>query len=135
MAVESGLPRRIKIGKFVHKIEFTDDMKVKDGRVGEYSRLRTIRVRPGQDHELEILIHEMLHGIFASYNLHYQIKRLGVQPRQTEEFIVGKLAKGIAQVLKDNPDLATYIGIQAGPDKLAMKGSSRHPAFSSSFTR
>lgn len=107
MTVE--IPRRIKIGKFAHEVTITDDMKVKDGRVGEYSFLKTIRIKPQQGHELEILIHELLHGIFCSYNLHHQVRRLGVQPRQTEEFIVGKLAKGIAQVLKDNPDLVAYV--------------------------
>ena len=109
MAVESGLPQRIKIGKFVHQVDLTDDMKVKDGRVGEYSFLKTIRIRPGQDHELEILIHELLHGIFANYNLHYQVRRFGVQPKQTEEFLVGKIAKGMAQVMKDNPLLVDFI--------------------------
>jgi hypothetical protein len=103
------LPRRIKISKFLHDVLVTDDMKVKDGRVGEYVFLKTIRIKPQQEHELEILIHELLHGIFASYNLHYQVRRLGVRPRHTEEFIVGELAKGIAQVLKDNPDVARYI--------------------------
>ena len=93
---EADLPRRIKIGKFTHDISLTDDMKVKDGRVGEYSHLRTIRLQPNQAHELEILIHELLHAIFSSYNLHYQVRRLGVHPKQIEEFLVGKIAKGIA---------------------------------------
>ena len=104
------LPTRLKIGKFAHDVVLTDDMKVKDGRVGEYSHLRTIRIKPQQEHELEILIHELLHGIFASYNLHYQAQRLRVRPRQTEEFLVGKIAKGMTQILKDNPELAEYIG-------------------------
>lgn len=107
MAAE--LPRRIKIGKFVHDVLVTDDMKVKDGRIGEYSFLKTIRVKPKQDRELEILIHELLHGIFASYNLHYQVRRLGIQPREMEEFLVDKLAKGLTQALRDNPSLAQYI--------------------------
>jgi hypothetical protein len=98
---KADLPRRIKISKFLHDVLLT-----------EYSFLKTIRIKPQQEHELEILFHELLHGIFASYNLHYQVRRLGVQPKQMEEFIVGNLAKGIAQVLKDNPDLATYIGFQ-----------------------
>jgi hypothetical protein len=103
------LPTRLKIGKFAHDVVLTDDMKVKDGRVGEYSHLRTIRIKPQQEQELEILIHELLHGIFASYNLHYQAQRLRVRPRQTEEFLVDKIAKGLAQVLKDNPDLVAYV--------------------------
>ena len=110
---EADLPRRIKISKFLHDVLVTDDMKVKDGRVGEYSHLRTIRIKPQQEHELEILFHELLHGIFASYNLNYQVRRLGVRPRQIEEFLVGRIAKGIAQVLKDNPELAAYISAKS----------------------
>ena len=111
---EATLPPRIKISQFVHDIIVTDSMKVKDGRMGEYSHLRTIRIKPRQEHELEILMHELLHGIFSSYNLHYQAQRLRVRPRQTEEFLVGKIAKGIAQALKDNPELVAYISAKCG---------------------
>ena len=53
------------------------------------------------DRLITVLLHEILHGIFYHYLEDYT---------ENEEHIVTQLAKGLYQVLKENPELTKLIG-------------------------
>ena len=53
------------------------------------------------DRLITVLLHEILHGIFYHYLEDYT---------ENEEHIVTQLAKGLYQVLKENPELIKLIG-------------------------
>ena len=56
-----------------------------------------------KDFHLEIAVHELLHAIWANYN---------IQDEDDEERTVSQLATGLTQVLLDNPELLKYIQSQ-----------------------
>ena len=90
----------IRIGPFDYAVDIVEDLKDDDGTrlYGEiiYST-RRIRIKPDQekDQRLATLWHETLHAI---------LEHAGMKYRKRER-LVKVLANGVAQVLRDNPDI------------------------------
>lgn len=92
-------PKRLKIGRKYYSVLY-QYLPHDYGRMNPNKN--TIRVDETQPPylEAEILIHEVLHAIWASR---------GLTPRITEEKAVTALATGLAEVFRDNHGLMAYL--------------------------
>jgi len=75
------------------------------GRHGEFSPnelIIRINTNIKKSHIKETLLHEILHGIYWSYNIHDEDK---------EERIVTTIAVGLSQVFTDNPKISKYLEV------------------------
>ena len=70
-----------------------------------------IHVDPDQqpDVQAEVVLHEVIHALWETY---------GLPPRVDEEEVASVLAKGLAQVIRDNPALVT--AVQAALEGIAL---------------
>ena len=94
------IPGVIRIGSCYYDVEFTNDTLTVDGRevmgVIEYYN-HVIRIKMGMgdvQQQEQTFLHELVHGI---------IRDGGIELGDQEEIIVDKIAKGLHQVILDNP--------------------------------
>ena len=95
--------KSIRVGPFdVQIVSLTD--KERDNNMGTFSDTSlTIALREtysSQQQEAETLLHELLHAI-------YEI--MGIKAKDTEERVVAQMSIGLAGVLRDNPELMTWL--------------------------
>jgi hypothetical protein len=102
----SDLPAKVKVGYVDYKIEtWAHDQADASERYGETDRVRRI-IRIDTDYtpqqSAETLLHEILHTIWAMWNVS-ELRKL------EEEAVVHALGKGLATVMRDNPDVLAWI--------------------------
>ena len=98
------IPEKIRIGSMDYKVLLTDKMIVRDG-VQCYGCIdseehvieidRTARDIQGQE---QTFLHEVVHGIMLDRNIN-------LTDYPDEETIVNEIAKGLHQVIRDNPEI------------------------------
>lgn len=78
---------------------------------------QSIVIRDGQAHveEADTLLHEAMHAVWALMDIGYS---------DVEEHVIRKLATGLTLVLKDNPQLLTYLST---PEACALLKPPRKP--------
>lgn len=95
------IPKTIRIGSCDHTIEFTDDDLVSNHKecyawIDYDKHLIKINTKLGDNQLKELnLLHELFHGIIHERNLELE----------NEELVVEELARGMHQVIRDNPIL------------------------------
>lgn len=94
---------KIRIGSMDYTVELTEDIILVDHKecCGDIDLLKkVIRINKNiQDIQgmQETLLHEIFHGIVFERNFTYE--------KNDEETITEELARGLHQVIRDNPDL------------------------------
>jgi hypothetical protein len=93
----------VRVGPFdIQLVTLTD--KERDNNMGTFSDTSlTIALRETyslKQQEAETLLHEILHAI-------YEI--MGVKAKDTEERVVAQMSIGLAGVIRDNPELMTWL--------------------------
>ena len=110
--ITNQLPKTVKIGGIDYKIKLYDTYsflggstltEVLDGEFNLDKQIISLATKQKDNNEListerliTVLLHEILHGIFYHYLEDYT---------ENEEHLVTQLAKGLYQVLKENPNL------------------------------
>lgn len=97
------IPDKVRIGSMDYKVERTDDVILVDhkecyGNI-DFNK-KVIRIQSNvQDSqgEKETLLHEILHGIVYERNFSYD--------KNDDETITEELARGLHQVIRDNPNI------------------------------
>lgn len=106
MSVLDDVPKRLKIGPHIWKVELTDQI---DGDEGECDTATlTIKVNPRNDTPSYIvctLVHELYHAIW------YQA---GLGKRPKEENVVVAFENGFIGLLRDNPKLLKFLSKHIG---------------------
>lgn len=74
------------------------------GSYAEGVGIKILKGAPQPALEVETVLHELLHGVFLNQQLH-----IDPDVKGHEEKIVANLALGLTTVLKDNPQLVSYI--------------------------
>lgn len=104
MTPAAQLPESLRVGAFDFKIvEFTPMGAASARRYGEFSAMEgLIRIDPqaGRIKTLDTLLHELLHAIYWTWNIH---------DTDDEERTVASMSTGLTQVIRDNPDLLRFI--------------------------
>ena len=94
------IPEEVRIGSCYYDVEFTDETLAVDGTevmglIEYHNHLIKIRTKLGDIQQREhTFLHELVHGIVRDRSI-----ELGEQ----EEFVVDEIAKGLHQVILDNP--------------------------------
>lgn len=99
----SNLPRSIKIGPYDYAVVKLDKSDAGRNYGAFASEDQEIRLRDSfkSKHMLaDTLLHEILHGIWFVH---------GIVARDGEERIIGQMATGLTQVLRDNPALVSFL--------------------------
>jgi len=97
------IPEQIRIGSMVYSVTRTDEFILVDHKecMGDIDYLKkTIRIKRGiQDSqgEQETLLHEIIHGITHERNFGYN--------NNDEETVTEELARGLHQIILDNPNM------------------------------
>jgi hypothetical protein len=104
MAKTVSVPSSIKVGGLVFKVHVVKDLKSADkpcfGTMSwDEQRIYLDAAIPTKEFVVNILIHEIMHALWAFYEL----------PRKNEETSVYRLANGLSALIKDNPELMDYI--------------------------
>lgn len=103
------IPNYVRIGSNYYDIEFTDEPLIIDGRVcmgiiEYYNHVIKIGNNFGDEQQKEqTLLHEIVHGIIDDRSINFK--------EDSEEFIVDKIAKGLHQVILDNPHMFLEVEI------------------------
>jgi hypothetical protein len=96
-------PKSIRVGPFDVAIVPMHEIHAETDR-GNYAHdkheIRLLDRYASSTSEAEVLLHEILHSIWATYN---------VKDEDKEERVVTTIAIGLAQVLRDNKDLAEWL--------------------------
>ena len=94
------IPAKVKIGYFDYKIKANSDLVMEMGLTKVDKLL--IEVDPSYPDQIvkETLLHECMHAIF---------KDTFLVDDETEEKIIRMLSPGVMHLLKDNPDLQSYL--------------------------
>jgi len=97
------LPPTIKVGDLLYEVRpFPSDIEV-DQFYGRLDRARCRLEYAGslhKEHRLQTILHEVLHAVYKNGSL---------EAGDEEERVVSILGAGLAQVLKDNPELLKWI--------------------------
>ncbi len=102
------LPKSIKIGHRYYNVIL--EKEIDGGRAwGTHSNYES-KIQISKElkqpcHKSEIILHECLHGIFH----HWELRNLEGMTDPKEEHLVSTLAKGVIQLLHDNPKLKKFI--------------------------
>lgn len=111
-------PTRVRIGYLTFTIQWIseEDWATKDvGRVGiTHPEQETIRMRLGnangpysETNLREVLLHEILHGIFYSTALSAHPRSL--RDKDQEEYVVANMSPMLLTVIRANPSLLKYL--------------------------
>lgn len=98
----------IKVGPVVYTVRKVESLKVEGQAFGVCDNLdKEIHVRAGmqKEQELQVLLHELLHGVVNEYAIRNAAK---IEPDE-EEVIVDLIALGLTQALCSSPQLRKYI--------------------------
>ena len=91
------IPKNVKIGGIPYEVKIVDcvcDMnKYTSGRIIYDSQEIKVQKGMGKEFTEMVLLHEILHGIFEDKNI------------ENDEKLVDSIAKGLHQVITDNPEL------------------------------
>lgn len=95
------IPEKVRIGSCVYDVEFTENDLVAGGKEVyanidyNFNKINiNTRIAGKQQNELSFL-HEIFHGIVRERNIELD----------DEELIVEELARGMHQIIKDNPEI------------------------------
>jgi hypothetical protein len=104
MARTVSIPESIKVGGLRFKVETVKDLKSGDKpcfgiMAWDDQKICLDTSIPSKEMVVNILLHEILHALWAYYNL----------PGKDEEKSVFLLANGLSALWKDNPELMDYI--------------------------
>lgn len=97
------LPKKVKIGPYDYAIVSLDKSDAEENYGTFASEEQEIRLRDSfkSSHMMaDTLLHEILHGIWFVH---------GIVVRDGEERVIGQMATGLTQVLRDNPDLVEFL--------------------------
>ncbi len=95
-----GLPSSIRIGPFEIPVLIVEKA---DDEWGSYTHGISIELRnpqPNAIFALDTVLHELAHGVYKTCSL---------GEHSTEEQICGAMATGFTQLLRDNPQLVSWI--------------------------
>lgn len=96
-------PKKIKIGPYDYAVVILDKSEARGNYGAFVSEDQEIRLRDSfrSPHMMaDTLLHEVLHGVWFVH---------GIVARDGEERIIGQMATGLTQVLRDNPDLVAFL--------------------------
>ena len=103
------IPESIRIGATDFEVDSFSHMESDKFGVHGYFHYPSLQIRYQDDlprqRLAEILIHETLHGIWREYEL----REDGENGREIEEATVTSLAKGLLQIIRDNPEFIAWI--------------------------
>jgi hypothetical protein len=112
----SDLPAKVKVGYIDYKVEkWSHDQADASERYGETDRVRRI-IRIDTDYapqqSAETLLHEILHCVWGLWSIS-DLRKLD------EEAVVHAVGKGLATVIRDNPEVFAWIdmALRAEPVK------------------
>lgn len=115
------LPNKLRIGAHdfkISKMEKSWGNSAETLRYGDFSEVNlTIRIRRhmrSRTHAVDTIIHEVMHALWCSYSL---------QKGDSEERVIGAMAIGLTQVLRDNVAFADWLANMSR----AMRGRLAYP--------
>lgn len=98
------IPSHVLVGPYLYKVTVEERQSSGDDLFGECDvHTQTVYLSPGQarDSMADSLLHEVLHAIWAASGLH--------DGRYNEEQCVRGITTWLLLVLRDNPELVTYL--------------------------